>query len=203
MAAVMHDDATIPTGMMGIEGRCNAHLTNGSGDLCKNPAGKGTDHLGYGTCYWHGGRTRNHRTHAREEAAEALVLRLGSSTGVPVHNPATELSRLAGEVVAWKNATAQLVADLEQPLIATFAGGIDVHPLVKLHERSLTAASRMLAEMAKLGIEERRIEIDQATQQALYVTLTAVLTDAGYDPGRVLPELGSRLRALDTGGTER
>ena len=41
------------------------------GELCKNIAGKGTDHVGYGKCYRHGGRTRNGKKAAALEMARA------------------------------------------------------------------------------------------------------------------------------------
>ena len=40
---------------------------------CRNKAGFRTDHVGYGPCYLHGGRTTNHRKKAREQMAWATL----------------------------------------------------------------------------------------------------------------------------------
>lgn len=55
-----------------IEGRCNARKVTGTG-LCRNGAGKGTDHPGVGTCIKHLGNTANHRR-AAEKIRQAQVL---------------------------------------------------------------------------------------------------------------------------------
>jgi hypothetical protein len=58
-----------------IDGRCNAHKTDGTG-LCRNKAGKGTNHRGAGQCFKHGGRTPNGVKHGERLLAERAVERL-------------------------------------------------------------------------------------------------------------------------------
>ena len=61
---------------------CNARKTDGSG-YCQQPAGMGTDHLGYGRCKFHGGDSPSgdkavldELEDAATDAATALRLRL-------------------------------------------------------------------------------------------------------------------------------
>ena len=61
---------------------CNARKTDGSG-YCQQPAGMGTDHLGYGRCKFHGGDSPsgdkavlNELKDAAKDSAIALRLRL-------------------------------------------------------------------------------------------------------------------------------
>ena len=56
-----------------------------SGGLCKNTAGKGTDHLGEGRCFLHGGRSGRPIIHGRYSVKhrERLAASLGNFLGDP------------------------------------------------------------------------------------------------------------------------
>src|SRR4051794_2244485 len=53
-----------------------------TGQPCQNRAGKGTDHVGFGRCKWHGGNTASHRHHAAALEAKARMVALS----VPVED---------------------------------------------------------------------------------------------------------------------
>lgn len=57
---------------------CGAQLPNRpQGTTCRNIAGKGTDHKGFGRCSRHAGNTPSHRASAREKQARAAATALG------------------------------------------------------------------------------------------------------------------------------
>src|SRR5262245_19792697 len=84
---------------------CGAKKRQSEG-TCTRPAGWGTDHAGHGRCKLHGGSTRSLRLVAAQDQARAVLARLDVP---PVDDPLTELSKLAGQLVAWKNALAERV----------------------------------------------------------------------------------------------
>ena len=55
--------------------KCDALLTDGSGDRCRNPAGKMTGHLGAGNCSKHAGSTPSGEKHGASllEAARIRI----------------------------------------------------------------------------------------------------------------------------------
>src|SRR5678816_2191290 len=56
---------------------CGAAKTDGSGMTCRNPAGKRTDHPGWGRCWKHGGATPSHRAAAQMQQAQATAQQIG------------------------------------------------------------------------------------------------------------------------------
>lgn len=183
------------------------------GDPCQKPARQGLL-----VCASHGGSTQTARAKgaavmAQEAAAAAVNKRLGHGDATPVTDPAGELARLAGELMAYERAARALVAELGEVatdddgvpisgVVVLGSSGLDVHPLVKLHERARDAALKWMAEMVKLGFVERHMQLEQAQADALHAALTAVLVDHGIDPGVVLPDLAARLHAIEAQATE-
>ena len=52
---------------------CNAIRPNSGGARCRNPAGMGTNHPGFGKCKRHGGTAIAHNKHAAKLAANQLM----------------------------------------------------------------------------------------------------------------------------------
>jgi hypothetical protein len=148
---------------------CGAKKRQGEGN-CQRPAGWGTDHLGFGPCRTHGGNTKNHRTAALNQQAERLLADLNAP---PVDNPLTELARITGQVVAWKDGLAAKVNELTSLRYST-DGGEQLRSEVALFERALDRCERFLTAMAKLNIDERLARIEQ--QQADLVTYAVTMT---------------------------
>lgn len=64
-------DACERCGVEHDESRCNAH--GRSGDQCGNAKGKGTIHLGYGLCRFHGGVSESGIKHAEAERQRTML----------------------------------------------------------------------------------------------------------------------------------
>lgn len=195
--------------------RCSAH----SRQTKKQCGRKVPD--GHTVCRFHGANGRHaarvERDLAERDATERLAKLIGPST--PVMDARDELARVAGDIVATQKAARELVAGLEQAgnqqpyvggddltpppgngLLLSTATGTDLHPLVKLVERFDDRARSVLADMVKLGLVERQVQIDEHDSQVLETVLIEVLTEAGVDLGRVLPAIGEKLRALEACG---
>lgn len=160
-------------------------------------------------CTTHGGSTPAARAkvarHHEAVKTEAIVKRaLGAKRAVPVADAEASLEHLAGEVWAFKDAAAAIVANLTPDQIVTeTANGPKLNPLVELLERSQTHAAKILTDMVRHGFTERRVLVEEAQHAVLNTALRAVLERHGVDAALVLPDLAAELRsldAIDTGG---
>lgn len=149
--------------------------------MCAHPAGWGTDHPGIGRCKNHGGSTPNHRRaaareQARRTAQEALEL-LGREGVTPVANPLEALANLAGEIVATKDIFRERVAQLREEAwrYSDAKGGEQLRAEIAMYERALDRSARVLADIARLKIDERLTAITEQQGQMLASVVVAVL----------------------------
>lgn len=149
--------------------------TNRQGQPCGNAAGKGTDHPGVGNCKNHGGSTRTGKTSALRLQAERSLARLDVP---PVDNPLTELARVAGQVVAWKDDMAAKVSELTSIRYST-DGGEQLRAEVVLWERALDRCEKFLTVMAKLNIDDRLARIEERQIELLEYALVTTLEELG------------------------
>jgi len=156
---------------------CGADRRNGEG-LCRLPAGRGTSHEGTGHCSWHGGASPSGIMSALNKQAAAELARLDVP---PVTDPLTELARLAGQAVAWKDAMAAKVNELASLRYESATGGEQLRAEIALWERSLDRCISTLGAMARLNIEDRLAGIKRRTADMLELALTQALQKSGAD----------------------
>ena len=157
---------------------CGAERRNGKGP-CRQPAGCNTDHEGTGRCSWHGGASPGGTKHAREEELQAQAAKELARLNVdPVTDPYTELARLAGQAVAWKDAMAGKVNALTSIRYST-EGGEQLRSELLLWERALDRCILTLTAMAKLNIEDRLAGIRQQTADMLERAFDAGMEASG------------------------
>ncbi|MET7781510.1 hypothetical protein ABZU94_07260 [Streptomyces mirabilis] len=181
-------------------GKCGAKKRQGEG-FCARPSGWGTDHPGDGRCKLHGGSTKNQSVAAErvrvEREARLLLAELGEA--VPVTDPAAELQRVAGEIVAMKDAAARLVQGLSSMRYVGASGAEQLRAEVAVYERALDRAAKVLAEMVKLGLEARQVGLAEAQGQLIAQAIRAILGELGLTPeqqARVPVVVPRHLRAL-------
>lgn len=146
--------------------RCTA-TSKGSGARCKRSAIPG------GTvCAMHGGSAPQVRAKAQERQLEAGAdaslrkLWVGLDDARPVKDPVAAMERLAGALEQLVDEAGAKVASLQ-----SVAGGKDLTQLraeVVLLERALGHLRALLVDMARLGLAERQVELQQ--EQAQLVT---------------------------------
>jgi len=98
----------------------------------------------------------------------------------PVEDPLTALMNLAGQVLAWQEATAGLVNDLETRIRYEGAAGAEqLRAEVGLYERAMDRAEKVLSSIARLNIEERLATISEAQADRVLAAIDAVLAYLG------------------------
>ncbi len=149
--------------------RCTA--TNRAGERCgRAPA------PGCAVCRSHGAAApqvaaAGQRRKAEVDAAVELR-RLVPTDPAPVADPLGALLLLAAETLGVKSAAAELVARLDS---LRTADGSDVAPEVRLLERALDRCERVLATLARLGIEERLAAVSESQGRAIAAVLRGFL----------------------------
>jgi hypothetical protein len=178
---------------------CGANKRQGEG-TCTRPAGWGTPHPGYGPCKLHGGSSSSVDGIVVDQQVRRLLADLGVSE--PVANPLLELQRLAGEIIAFKDALRSMVERLNS---VRYDGpiGEQIRGEIVVYERALDRSARVLRDITALRIDERLVEIqsrvNEAQGYAVAGTIRAILDDLELTPqqqahvGEVVPR---RLREL-------
>lgn len=199
-----------------IPGRCNSRKTDGSG-LCRNSAGKGTDHKGYGQCVKHGGCTPNAGKAAAKAMAVAVVEKFGLPREVhPLEAVREELWRTAGAVTFYEEILRSQGAEFgsdglvwgvvqEVDKSSGEHPGVDVTRAAKpnvylqLYRDERAQYFKIAADMVRLGFEEREVRVTEGLGQHMARVLSAVLTDLGHDPADEAVRRVVRLHLLPGG----
>ncbi len=138
---------------------------------------------GLAVCKWHGGaapaaKAKAEERRAAEEAAKAYA-KIVDPDAPPVDNPLTELSKLARQVVDWKDLLAQMVDDLQNKFRYEGEHGENLRGEVLLFERALDRCAQVLGLIAKLNIDERLAAITERQALMLEEALLASFEEAG------------------------
>lgn len=179
---------------------CGGRKRQGEG-TCTQPAGWGTNHPGIGHCKLHGGSTTTHTTQAVRRRAETEARSVLAELGVSaVEDPLAALLKLAGQVLAWQEATARLVNGLEDEVrYEGVSGAEQLRAEVALYERAMDRAVAVLAAIARLNIEERLARVTERQADAVIEAIDAALAAAGVtgqDAARARQAAARHLRAV-------
>lgn len=155
---------------------------------------------GQKVCDSHGGMTPQAlaavKARRAEEEARYELARLGAP---PVTNALEELARLAGQVVAFKDAVAEKVNSLTE---IRYTSKVQIEQLrseLGLWERALDRCVSTLSAMARLKLDERLVAIEEGKAAMLAEAMTCSLAKAGVtgdDATVVRREFARRLRVV-------
>lgn len=210
-----------------VDGKCNARRTNGSGELCLNEAGKGTDHLGYGRCVWHGGKTVSHRKNgqmqrAMGEAGQLLAECADQVAGRGTVEALEDLRTHAAAMVmtlriliddlpvkaGWRFDQAKGAGGATQRLVTVEAEGVvgpdhqgnqRANVLVTLYGEWVDRSARVEKVAADLGLEERRVRVEEDTARMVVAVVRSTLVALGvsFDDALVPMLVAENLRAVE------
>lgn len=137
------------------ERRCNG--TNRRGQPCgRTPA------VGFTVCHLHGAKAPQVQRKAAERVAEARAVRMFEQytpdIGRTVDDPITALLTLAGEISGFKDFIGGRVAEMRAESWRYEGEHAEqLRAELGLYERALDRTARILTDVNKLGLEERRV----------------------------------------------
>lgn len=98
----------------------------------------------------------------------------------PVDNPFTALSRLAGQAVAWQETIAGIVNQLgDRVRYEGAAGAEQLRAEIALYERAMDRCGHILGMIARLNIDERLAQVEEAKAIVVIAAVNAALQHAG------------------------
>jgi len=172
---------------------CNGRKTDGSGNLCRMPAGYRTSHSGFGRCIHHGGKTE-----AGTKAAVKQMHREGSFGGAeldidPIEALLGEVRRTAGHVAWLQERISLWHMDTDDEMPAVQATWLQVYQYERMH----------LARTAKIaidaGVAQRQVALAESQGQLLAQAINQILTGLNLtsDQKQLVPDLVPQvLRAI-------
>jgi hypothetical protein len=130
-------------------------------------------------CKAHGGRARQVKAKAAQVLAErkAEAILVGLADYEPVTDPLTTLQHLAGRAVRLLDVLEGVVSELTRLRYSTQAEQIDGRVIV--YERAMDRAGRLVADLARLNIDERLAKVSGQQAEALNRVLRGALADLG------------------------
>lgn len=189
-----------PQGPIDTCERCGQpHRTRHGGQACVSHKKSGVactnaPRLGGTVCNSHGGKApqvvaANARNLARKEALK----RLEDVGVVAINDPADAYADLAAEIVAWKGQIAQMVNELNDNYRFTDDKGAEhLDARVALFERAMDRCQKVLKDWLVMGLEERRVRLEE-----IRVVRVGVLMDAWASAHGIDPRTPAELALLD------
>jgi hypothetical protein len=154
--------------------RCG-RKSRSTGEPCTQPAGPAG-----APCRFHGGAAPQVKAAAARRTLDADVRRVLADMDVSViADPLTELGKLAGQVVAYKDALARLVNDLGSIRYEDAKGAEQLRAEVAVFNVALGECRQVLVSMARLDIDRRLAAIEETKARAVVAAIDAALSHAG------------------------
>lgn len=148
------------------------HIGQWSSKRCSEEAAEG-----YPLCQWH----LEHPTDEDIRLVEVLggdATRFEALRGRRVTNPLEELSKLAGEVLLYKDWCAHRLREVQDRFRYEGKAGEQLRSEVSMYERSLDRCSKLLTDWGKLNIDERLSRIEEKKAQAIISVIQKALLAA-------------------------
>lgn len=151
---------------LAIKGR-ECGVKTRAGGVCKNPAGYKTDHVGYGHCSFHGGKSSQQNKYALKLMAQEHALKHGKETS-PEEFIRYAVAMAAGEVLFWAAKMEEYLESDSEQFQFKFA--------LKERNRAIDDGARYSALALKAGIEERQTQVVEQFAELLMSTIDTVIS---------------------------
>jgi hypothetical protein len=155
------------------------------GVRCRAFAGQGTDHLGVGTCKYHGGATPAAKKHAIDLEAKARLVKLGQPL---THTSAPEaldgLLRATAGHVAWLQQEIMEMEDL---------GTAEAAVLLRMYDTERDRLTRITEVALKNGLDEAKVRMEKSRADLLVRRIKDAAKIAGLSKAQ-LELFGAALR---------
>jgi hypothetical protein len=168
-----------------LEWYCGATMRQTEG-TCHRRAGQGTNHLGVGRCNLHGGATPSHERAGARALAERDARSFLANEGVaPVTDPLGALFDHVAQVKAFYEFVRDKVGGLDVDAWENVPGEdndgrmAQLSVYVGLLERAQERTQRALAELVKLGLEERLVRITERQAEMIVRVIDGALEAVG------------------------
>lgn len=165
-----HPDQKIPGTEEPLDGNCGSRLRSkdlrelGIVRYCGNKAGKGTDHIGFGTCRHHLGTSAKHKKNAvvAESKKELAMLASTLEDSPNIDNPEIEAWKLATKMKQWTLILENKMDELNGMIATTDDAGVEhVRALIEVLERAWERYQSALEFMMKFDLRKRVLELEE------------------------------------------
>lgn len=155
--------------------KCGSLKTDGSGERCQQPAGAGTDHVGWGKCKFHGGNSPSLKTAAAREEAAAAIAALGAPVEIDAEKALLqELWRTQGHV-EWLR---EQIAELSQgDMIYLTDQGFKPRAFLDVYQKEREHLAKVSKWVMEAGIDERLTRLAEAQGEMLAEVIRRILGD--------------------------
>lgn len=151
--------------------------------VCTLKAGWGTDHLGFGTCKWHGGTSEKHTKHAikqkvASELAEFKTEQIYTMGGEVDIDPTTALSQEVRRTAGCVHWIGERVRELHESEVTMMGPqGPIVNPWIKLYQEERDRLINVSKVALGAGIAERQVRLAEEQGRMIATLIMAVLLD--------------------------
>jgi hypothetical protein len=146
------------------------------GGPCRQRKGLRTDHPGTGSCWLHGGRSPNGKSHAQIEAAtNALAL-----LGIPDVAKPIEVLFEQVRIAAWRERGLRAMVQQRDALFGADHAGDGREDVVSaMHDRAIKRAAEVASMAVSAGLDERLVRIAEREAEIVLRAVGAALDAAG------------------------
>lgn len=149
-----------------------------NGEPCKQAAGLGTDHFGWGKCKFHGGTSKALTIAAHRQMATESVRILGLDVKIdPSRALLEELWRTAGHI-QWIRDEIEKLGGADSLLTLT-ALGYKPRAFMEIYQKERSHLAKVAAMALAAGVAERQVKIAEEQGALVAQAIKAILGDLG------------------------
>lgn len=142
------------------------------GEPCRQAKGKGTNHLGFGRCWLHGGTSKSGDQAAAKDRAIAELGKLGVQVEI---DPQQALLQMVWEAAGNVSYLRGRVQQLEEIFGADHLGDAEPHVLVQLYAQERERLAKFSKIALDAGIAQRQLDLIERLADPIVVVVMAAL----------------------------